>query len=71
MALTAIGISFVAAVFTFISLAGHIDRSAGAGEKSEHVTLAWTAWEWMNTNGGRGNVTVPIELKFYTMPSRA
>jgi NADH-quinone oxidoreductase subunit L len=59
MALTAIGVSFVAAVLTFGALARHVEH-----ERGEHVKLAWTAWDWMSSNGGRGNLEVPIQLKF-------
>ena len=59
MALLAIGVSFVAAVFTFLALARHVEH-----EKGEHVKLVWTLWDWMSTNGGRGNSEVPIQIKF-------
>ena len=59
MALAAIGLSFAASLVTFVALARHVEA-----EKGEHVKLAWTAWEWMHTNGGHGNAVVPIELKF-------
>jgi NADH-quinone oxidoreductase subunit L len=44
MALSAVGISFAAAVVAFVALA----QQVGA-EKDAHVKLAWTAWEWMHT----------------------
>jgi NADH-quinone oxidoreductase subunit L len=59
MALAAVGISFVASLVTFLALARHVEH-----EKGEHVKLAWTAWEWMHTNGGHGNADVPIQIKF-------
>jgi NADH-quinone oxidoreductase subunit L len=59
MALASIGLSFLASVVTFVALTRHV-----SAEKGEHVKLAWTAWEWMHTSGGRGNSNIPIELKF-------
>src|SRR6202044_1602006 len=59
MALLAVGISFLASIVTFLELAHHISREGG-----EHVKLVWTAWDWMNTNGGHGNADVPIQIKF-------
>jgi NADH-quinone oxidoreductase subunit L len=59
MALVAVGVSFVAAVVTFLALARHVEH-----EKGEHVKLVWTAWDWMHSNGGRGNSDVPIQIKF-------
>jgi NADH-quinone oxidoreductase subunit L len=61
MTLTAVGVSFVAAVVAFLALA-QVVRSEG-GE--EHAKLAWTAWEWMHTSGGRGGeLGVPIAVRF-------
>ena len=59
MALTAVGVSFVASLLTFLALAQHIEHEHG-----EHVKLVWTAWDWMHTNGGHGNADVPIQIKF-------
>ncbi|MEO6419931.1 MAG: NADH-quinone oxidoreductase subunit L [Polyangiaceae bacterium] len=59
MALSAVGISFLAAVVAFMSLDHLIEK-----ENHEHAKLAWTAWEWMHTNGGRAAGNVPIELRF-------
>src|SRR5271166_2481827 len=59
MALTAMGVSFVAAVVAFIMLADAV--RAG---KDEHVTLTWMAWEWMHTTGGYSGSSVPIDVKF-------
>ncbi len=58
MALSAVGISFLAAVVTFVGL------DAAIGKEHEHVKLYWTAWEWMHTNGGRGASNVAIDLRF-------
>jgi NADH-quinone oxidoreductase subunit L len=58
MALTAVGLSFVASVITFLALAKLVEH-----DKGEHVKLAWTAWEWMHTTGGHGNTEIPIQLK--------
>ncbi len=60
MALTAIGVSFAAAVVAFIGLAKHV----GASEGGEHAKLSWTAWEWMHTTGGRDGAIVPIDVRF-------
>ncbi len=66
MALTAVGMSFLAAVATFIDLS-HLANSGGGGEKAgeaEHVKLVWNAWEWMHTTGGSSGANVPIDVKF-------
>ncbi len=57
MALTAIGVSFIATVIAFLAL-------EAVGHEHEHVKLTWTAWEWMHATGGRSGTNVPIELKF-------
>ena len=59
MALGAVGVSFVASVLAFFSLAQLSNEDKGA-----HVKLVWTAWEWMHTTGGHGGASVPIEAKF-------
>jgi NADH-quinone oxidoreductase subunit L len=59
MALAAVGVSFVAALFAFVDLA-HIVGD----EKEAHGKLVWTAWEWMHTTGGREDASVPIDVKF-------
>src|SRR5271166_1687502 len=59
MALSAIGVSFVASVVAFIALAQH-----SGGEGSEPSKLTWTAWEWMHTTGGRDGAIVPINVRF-------
>ncbi len=59
MALSAVGISFVASVAAFIGLSQLADQAKG-----EHVKLAWTAWEWMHTTGGASGANVPIDVKF-------
>jgi len=58
MALSAMGISFAAAVVTFLVL----DREA-SHNPGQHVKLSWLAWQWMRTTGAR-ETSVPIELKF-------
>jgi NADH-quinone oxidoreductase subunit L len=65
MALTAIGLSFLAAVVTFVGLDNAVTAAgaAGAHHEHEHVKVAWTAWEWMHTSG-RGDSIVPIPLRF-------
>ncbi len=56
MALTALGLSFAAAVALFVAL----DISVG-----QHVNkLTWTAWDWMTTNARPGEPNVEIPLKF-------
>jgi NADH-quinone oxidoreductase subunit L len=62
MALTAVGVSFLASVAAFIELSQLADK--GGGGEAEHVKLAWTAWEWMHTTGGASGVNVPIDAKF-------
>ncbi len=59
MALTAVGVSFAAALFAFVDLA-HIVGD----EKEAHGKLVWNAWEWMHTTGGRDDASVPIFVKF-------
>ena len=69
MALAAVGISFVAAVLTFLCL----DTVTGAtppvtidGEEvaiHQHTKLVWLAWNWMSTTGAK-EIAVPIDLKF-------
>jgi NADH-quinone oxidoreductase subunit L len=59
MALAAVGGSFLASVATFAALHTYVDA-----EKHEHVKLAWTAWSWMQTNGGHDLRTIPIDLRF-------
>ncbi len=61
MALSAVGISFVASVAAFIALHQLVEQAPSGGE---HVKLAWTAWEWMHTNGGSTGANVPIDVKF-------
>ena len=59
MALAAVGASFLAAIATFAALVAHVDAS-----QHEHVKLAWTAWNWMHTKGGRDGASIPIDVKF-------
>src|ERR1700730_11028932 len=59
MALSAVGISFAASLFALIDLA----QLVGGQEKEAHVKLAWNAWEWMHTTGGRDGASVPIDVK--------
>jgi NADH-quinone oxidoreductase subunit L len=64
MALAAVGGSFGASLFAFTALHTHVDT-----HDHGHVKLAWTAWEWMHTNGagglpGRGVTSIPIDLRF-------
>jgi NADH-quinone oxidoreductase subunit L len=59
MALASVGVSFVASVIAFISLAQLSEQDRGA-----HVKLVWNAWEWMHTTGGHAGAIVPIEVKF-------
>src|SRR5271166_5212478 len=54
MALSAVGVSFLAAVVAFVGLAHHIGAESG-----EHAKLTWTAWEWMHTTGGREGRSCP------------
>jgi NADH-quinone oxidoreductase subunit L len=61
MALASVGISFAASVIAFLGLAAFV-RKAEEAHLDAHVKLAWSAWEWMHTTGGAGNV--PIEIRF-------
>ena len=65
MALLAIGVSFVAAIFTFLALAHHVEHEKGS------TWLVWTLWDWMSTNGGRGNSEVHVQIKFSVDALRA
>src|SRR5581483_299123 len=60
MTLTAVGTSFAAACIAFFGALSPLVEQ----QKDEHVRLAWTAWEWMHTTGGRDGVNVPIDLRF-------
>lgn len=75
MALTAIGVSFVAAVVTFVALNGAVDATRVVTEghgptRHEHVKLFWHAWEWMQTSrsipsdGGIVDARIPIDFTF-------
>jgi NADH-quinone oxidoreductase subunit L len=59
MTLSAVGVSFLAAVVAFYTLA----RIVGASGADEPVKLTWNAWEWMHTTGGAG-AEIPIAIKF-------
>ncbi|HEY5242545.1 MAG TPA: NADH-quinone oxidoreductase subunit L [Polyangiaceae bacterium] len=59
MALSAVGVSFIASFIAFMSLAQLSEQEKGA-----HVKLVWNAWEWMHTTGGREGAIVPIDVKF-------
>jgi len=59
MALGAVGVSFIASVTAFFSLAQLSEQDKGAP-----VKLVWTAWEWMHTTAGYDGSTVAIEAKF-------
>ncbi len=69
MALSAVGVSFLASVVSFASLyalvhASGVTKGEHGESMHEHVKLAWTAWEWMHTTGGKSVVTIPINVKF-------
>src|SRR6185437_311220 len=59
MTLAAVGVSFIATVIAFLDLDALV-----AQDKEGHVKLAWTAWEWMHTTGGRGGANIPIDVRF-------
>ena len=62
MALTAIGLAFVAAILVFAGLDGTIDAAHHAGGE-HHAKVAWTAWQWMTIAGPNGG-RIAIDLKF-------
>jgi len=67
MAIASVTISFVCAVFVFMSLNHWVDASAHKEHGTiahDHVRLTWTLWQWMHTNGGRGGGNVPIDVRF-------
>ncbi len=59
MTLAVIGASFGVSVLLFVALGQYVDNS-----QHEHVKLAWTAWQWMHTNGGADGANVPIDISF-------
>jgi NADH-quinone oxidoreductase subunit L len=64
MALSAIAISFFAALVTVSALYTMATATEAANHgHAEHVKLTWLAWEWMHTTGGR-EANVPIDLRF-------
>jgi NADH-quinone oxidoreductase subunit L len=64
MALSAVGISFAAAVATFIALNGAVDAAKAAhGGEAAPAKLAWHAWEWMQVSG-LGTTRIPVDIKF-------
>ncbi len=63
MALAAIGVSFAAAIATFIGLNAVVDATKAEGGHHEHAKLAWTAWEWMRVSGYQG-AKISLDLKF-------
>lgn len=71
MALSVMGLSFVAALVTFFALCHQIDLSKSLETinghqvvKHEHEKLSWLAWNWMYVNGKAGAGTIPIDVKF-------
>ncbi len=63
MALSSVGLSFIASLFAFCAL-HRASEAMGHGEHQGAARLSWLAWEWMHTNGGQFLQTVPVELKF-------
>src|SRR5687767_12897327 len=64
MTLAAMGVSFFAAILTFVALDSVASpahktvvaegaAAAAQGAHGDHVKLAWTAWEWMQATGVR------------------
>src|SRR5689334_6477145 len=56
IALSAVGVSFVASVVAFLML-----REAQQGE--EAVRFSWRAWHWINLTG-RSDTSFPVDVKF-------
>ena len=69
MALAAVGISFLAALYAFGALY-HFASIQKNGEHFAHTKLSWLAWNWMHASALRGNaehaefISAPIDLKF-------
>ncbi|HVH41409.1 MAG TPA: NADH-quinone oxidoreductase subunit L, partial [Labilithrix sp.] len=63
MALSAVGISFAAAIATFVALNSAIDATKASTGEPAHAKLAWLAWEWMRVSGANGS-KISIDLKF-------
>ncbi len=57
MALSAVGISFIACVVGFLMLS-----KAQTGE--EAVRFSWTAWDWFSVSGEGDNLPIPIQMAF-------
>ena len=55
MALSAVGVSFAAAIATFVALNGAVDGTQTHGGEHEHVKLSWLAWEWMQASATGGS----------------
>ncbi|APS00207.1 NADH-quinone oxidoreductase subunit L [Pajaroellobacter abortibovis] len=66
MALSAIGMSFICSVFTFCILKSGIAHSAQ--DSREPLKLAWTAWEWMHTDGTKRLTQLSIPIRFSIDP---
>ncbi len=60
MALTVMGLAFATALVTVL----HLREVAHAAGHGERVRLAWTAWEWFHTTGGRSGANIPVDLRF-------
>jgi NADH-quinone oxidoreductase subunit L len=64
MALASVGVSFAAAVATFIALNSAVDVAAAANHgEPAHTKLSWLAWEWMRVSGAGGS-RIAVDLKF-------
>ena len=69
MALSAIGVSFAAAIATFLCLDTTVGLTGPIKIENEevalhaHSKLVWLAWNWMSTTGPK-EINVPIDLKF-------
>ena len=64
MALTALGLSFAAAIAVFAGLNHVVDAAKHGHEGGEHhAKLAWTAWQWMSISGPNAS-RIAIDLKF-------
>ena len=76
MALSALAISFVAAIAAFAMLQVHAHHLNGSGAEGAHAAvtnprLVWTAYKWMSISLANGIGTTPINVAFAIDPLSA
>ena len=63
MALSVMGLAFLAAIATFVDLNRLADSMKGGSEGEAHAKLSWLAWRWMDASGSLGS-RIAIDIKF-------